>query len=79
MNEEILEYDKPLCCENDKGNTLLLSAQIAEDRKSYAGWDWFNLDVGEYESDSHFKTEKEACEAYKDYNPTNCILGVEHQ
>ena len=27
----------------------------------------------------NFKTEKEACEAYKDYNPTNCILGVEHQ
>lgn len=76
-NEPQLDYSKPIMATLTGGDICILLPQIAENRYTITGYNWFNIYKGEYNSCSCFYSPQEAVLYYRKYNPKNCELIVQ--
>lgn len=64
-----LDYSKPIVAYNGQNRYLLMPQKGNE--YDIIGYDWFNLNTGEYNSCRIFKTAKDAVNCYKDHTVVN--------
>lgn len=66
-----LDYSKPIMATSGDGMFLLLPT--CQDRSyEFRGYDWFNVEKGEWNSCRNYKTAEEAVRVYeKDYKISN--------
>jgi len=72
--EKELDYSKPIIAEDNEGNKCLLLPQIEKSSYDVVGYNWFNIDNGEYGSSIFFKTVKDAINARSSYIIYNCKI-----
>lgn len=68
QSDEGLDLSRPILAKGGFGNyTYMLLPQIEKGSYDIVGYNWFNVDTGEYNSCQCFKTVKDALDSYK-YN-----------
>lgn len=73
-----LDYTKPIIADTGISKYLLLP-QIKKDAcvgELNAGFNWFSLDGGFYNSSCFFETAKEAVESYRSYKIYNAEINI---
>lgn len=73
---EELDYEKPIMAEGHEGNKLLLVPMLGNHGYTVIGYDWLNIETGEYNSCYHYRTAREAVESYKNYKIYNIIIKI---
>lgn len=66
-----IDLTKPILCVNNFGHTLVLLPHVVKESYEVEGYNWFDLDDGEYHSCCVFETAEDAIRHYKQYNPVN--------
>ena len=78
-NDSSLDYRKPIACRYlEKDAVSLLIPQIENGSYKVIGYNWFNMDSGEYKSCCMFDTAQEAVKSrmYVDYEVFNVNIDV---
>lgn len=69
-----LDYSKPIIAEDHEGTKHLLLPQIEKESYVIVGYNWFNIDRGNYNSSVTFKTAAEAIRSYSHMDVHNCKI-----
>jgi len=78
--KKALDYSKPIkAISKGLGFTYLLLPQIEPHSYKVIGYNWFNVDSGEYNSAECWKTPEEAIKYYSaDHKIINCTVRLIH-
>lgn len=69
-----IDYSRPIKAIEAGSRHILLPNKEAAGSYAIAGYDWFNIDTGEFNSTRAFKTQEEAVRAYSSYTISNTTI-----
>ena len=69
-----IDYSRPIKATGVGSRYILLPNKEAAGSYAIAGYDWFNIDTGEFNSTRSFKTQEDAVSAYSDYKISNTTI-----
>lgn len=76
-DKQELDYSKPIMATNsDKSSIYLLLPSTEDCSYIHRGYDWFNINTGEWNSCVNYKTVQEALKACGYCNISNCEMSV---